>query len=59
MTKLMYRGYEVRTKDAAKKDVRHEDLIYRGSHYDPADRRVANENKTSSARLVYRGVAAA
>ncbi|MAP93819.1 MAG: hypothetical protein CMK07_02615 [Ponticaulis sp.] len=59
MTKLFYRGYELRTEAKAVKEIRHEDLVYRGTHYDPAIRRAANENNETASKLFYRGAAAA
>lgn len=60
MSKLFYRGFEVRAaNDNAVKAERHEDLVYRGSHYDPANLRNAGKASESHAKLVYRGARAA
>lgn len=57
MTKLFYRGHEVKAANDNVKTERHDDLVYRGTHYDPADRKPANAGLHTS-KLIYRGNAA-
>ena len=58
MTKLMYRGYEVRAaNDNTPKSAVHEDLVYRGTHHDPKVSRGV-KTKTNS-KQAYRGATAA
>tara|TARA_Y100000052_G_scaffold22006_1_gene22415 strand:+ start:15336 stop:15509 length:174 start_codon:yes stop_codon:yes gene_type:complete len=57
MTKLFYRGFEVRPANDNVKTERHDDLVYRGTHYDKAVRKPANTDQRPS-KMIYRGNAA-
>lgn len=56
MTKMMYRGHEVNAaNDNGKAGKSTNDLVYRGSHFNPNEKVAKSDAHARTSRLFYRG----